>query len=113
MAYRITWVAITLLFTGCNATHDPLPNKSTNWLRECTSGRMCSDGLSCLCGVCTETCGTVADCATDPATTRCSAGSTAARIHQRASASAGDAVAICVSACTEDGDCKSSSDDFE
>jgi hypothetical protein len=113
MAYRITWVAITLLFTGCNATHDPLPNKSTNWLRECTSDRMCSNGLTCLCGVCTKTCGQAADCGTELGNTRCTGVSRAALSNQCTPESAGDAEAICVAACVKDGDCNSSSGAFE
>ena len=33
MTYRIAWVAIALLFVSCSTTHEPLANKSTNWLR--------------------------------------------------------------------------------
>jgi hypothetical protein len=113
MTYRITWVAIALLFTGCSTTHDPLPNKSTNWLRECTADRMCGDGLSCLCGLCTKTCGRTADCSPDPASTRCTAVSEAALSQQCTPGATGDAEAICVAACVNDGDCPSSAGDFE
>jgi len=41
----------------------PQGDSHTNWLRTCETDRECGGALSCVCGVCTLTCSTDADCA--------------------------------------------------
>ncbi|MES1183936.1 MAG: hypothetical protein ABUL60_08975, partial [Myxococcales bacterium] len=41
----------------------PQGDSHTNWLRTCETDRECGGALSCVCGVCTLTCSSDADCA--------------------------------------------------
>lgn len=49
---------------GCDPpAPGPQGDSHTNWLRSCETDQECGGALSCVCGVCTLTCSTDADCA--------------------------------------------------
>jgi hypothetical protein len=53
--------AVSLVFACGGNAENTGSDSNTHWLEECDSDGDC-DGLSCLCGVCTQTCAAQADC---------------------------------------------------
>jgi hypothetical protein len=83
---------------GGTATELETSDSNTNWLKKCELDSDCTGALSCLCGICSQPCGTTAECS------RLSGASCAESASDECSdhASAG---AMCVLACTSDADC--------
>lgn len=64
-----TWLAV--LSTACGARSTDATDTKTNWLTHCEEDDECSDGLSCLCGVCSKACEESEECLTLEARARC------------------------------------------
>lgn len=83
-----------LLAASCRS--DTRAETETHFLRLCDGD--CSDGLSCLCGVCTEPCASDAECAPRAATATCAATS---------SCVSGASANVCDVECASAEDCRS------
>src|SRR5262245_10715321 len=56
-------VMLGALALGCEpGGHGQTTDSQTNWLRNCQIDAECGAGLSCICGVCTASCGEDAAC---------------------------------------------------
>jgi hypothetical protein len=64
------------LASACKENHDG-GDTQTNWLKSCTSSDECG-AFECLCGRCTQSCQTDADCEVTPVSTTCQAASSQA-----------------------------------
>jgi hypothetical protein len=100
----LTIVALALA-VGCEGA-DPRPKtgSETHFLSWCSSSGSCSDGLDCLCGVCTKSCADTASCAGLAAAAECV---TAAQRPASHACPGAPIEASCEIACTEDADCAS------
>ena len=95
-----------LVLVACSRSNDPLPNKNTNWLNVCESADDCAAGQSCLCGICTTTCGAASECGRDGVEASCVPIVDLRLEAQCAANDHGDAVAICAAACEGTSDCE-------
>lgn len=59
---RALVIAAVACLAACAKTTDAPGGTNTNWLRSCDAADDCSEGASCLCGVCTQTCEDTAEC---------------------------------------------------
>lgn len=90
---------------GCGGG-GPQVGSQTNWFVECSSKRDCGDGLSCLCGHCTQTCESDASCADLPgASCLDEEGSSAVAVCGGQTAPA----RLCMPRCTAEGTCAAGS----
>lgn len=62
---------LTLTLAGCGGRTRQQVEGETHWLSSCTEGEACSEGLVCICGVCTATCGQVQQCEALDSNARC------------------------------------------
>jgi hypothetical protein len=96
------WLACcSAALLGCGDSHGPNADSETHFLVRCDADGACKDGLSCVCGACTEVCKQDGDCAELAAPAAC-----------RAPLGGGDACAgeqrpagVCDVTCDEDADC--------
>lgn len=88
---------------GGAASHLETSDSNTNWLKKCELDSDCAGALSCLCGICTQPCGTTAECS------RLSGAACAESASDECSGHA-SAGAMCVLSCTVDAECN---DGFE
>ncbi len=82
----------------------PTTGSETHFLSWCSSDGSCDDGLSCLCGVCTEACSATSECAEFGRSAECLA--VADKPADQACPNA-PVAAACEAACAEDADCAS------
>lgn len=95
------WLGVWGCFgLGCNNV-DPGAGSNTNWLRVCAADDECSDGLSCLCGVCTAPCAT--SCADLPGAVCAPAGS--ALLREQCAGSAAPEGGLCLPSCGDGAVC--------
>jgi hypothetical protein len=73
-------------------------DSNTNWLKKCDFDSDCDGVLRCLCGICSQPCGTVAECS------RLSGAACAESASDECSGES-SAGALCVLACTGDAEC--------
>lgn len=69
-----TWYTTALLLfvaAGCGARSTDATDTKTNWLSHCDEDDDCNAGLSCLCGVCSETCDEAGDCSAHGSDAKC------------------------------------------
>ncbi len=89
-----------LLLSSCRSASSPTGGE-THFLRTCSADPACGDGLSCVCGACTRSCTSSADCS----------GLTLARCVAPAEPSAcSDTGARCEVVCNVDADCRALSE---
>jgi hypothetical protein len=100
----------SVLAVGCAKATDPLPNKNTNWLRDCISDASCTDGLSCVCGVCTLRCAAASECGAAGTNVACAG---LASAPQCAGLNAHESGSICVATCKRTSDCASYGEGLE
>lgn len=86
--------AAAMLSCTDTGTQGPTLNSNTNWLMACSADENCADGLSCLCGQCTQECTDVTDCSED-----------GAECIVNAVTCESAPVAACLPGCTDDEDC--------
>src|SRR5690606_121595 len=67
----IVTLGLTLTLAGCGARTRERVEGETHWLSSCTEGETCSDGLVCICRVCTATCSEAEQCGALGANARC------------------------------------------
>jgi hypothetical protein len=95
---------LALLVAGC--TSDDSTDSETHWqsaLGHCSSSMDCQEGLTCLCGVCTSTCGSDDECGeVDPAA-ECGLGQ--AQLPARCVSEASDGEGICLEECSSHQEC--------
>ncbi len=93
-----------LLLAACSSeTQEPATSSQTHWLKSCDSSDDCEGGLSCECGVCTQSCDD---------DDRCSAlgeGAVCAATEGVAACGSNAAEQICLEGCNEDDDCSTGS----
>ena len=112
MKREIAWLVLAVLVGACTKTTQPLHDKNTNWLRSCSAEAECGSALSCLCGLCTQACGSSAHCGEGEGAS-CVATASGALAAQCSRADAREAVAVCASGCKRDRDCAASGDDWQ
>lgn len=83
---------------GGTATQVETSDSNTNWLKKCEVDSDCVGALSCLCGICTQPCGTTAECS------RLSGAACEESASDECSGHA-SAGAMCVLACSADVEC--------
>ena len=108
-----TWLIGLALLLGCGKTVDPLPNKNTNWLRECVVDATCGQGLTCVCGVCTMTCTTATECEAQGDGVACESTTSTALEAQCRANEVDQERAICVASCGGSRDCEVYGSDWE
>jgi hypothetical protein len=84
---------------GGATTQEQISDSNTNWLKKCELDSDCVGALSCLCGICTQPCGTTAECS------RLSGAACAESASDECSGP-GSAGAMCVLACSVDVECE-------
>src|SRR5690606_32181768 len=58
----IVTLGLTLTLVGCGARTRERVEGETHWLSSCSEGETCSDGLVCICRVCTAACSEAEQC---------------------------------------------------
>jgi hypothetical protein len=102
---RFSWLfLVCALALGACSTAEPGAGSNTNWLRPCLQDDECSDGLSCLCGICTLACG--AECSDLPGAICAAAGSAShAQLCNGQPAQLGEPAGLCLPACGPEAGC--------
>lgn len=102
------FAAILCLVASCAApSQDPIFGSETNFLRYC-SDEDCGEGLSCVCGVCTELCNDSSQCSDDAAGAVC----VSPLGDAQGSSSSCSTALQCEVTCGESADCSSLGDGY-
>ena len=88
---------------GCELSHAS-SNSNTSWLRQCDERTACGSGLECVCGRCTQTCESAAQCGADLPGASCEPTSSQPRAD-RCTGSAEQNGKSCALGCRGDQDC--------
>ncbi len=113
---RMSWIGLRLSLAvavwvgGCHESHGaPSAGSNTNWLR-CASDDECDESQSCLCGTCTKSCESNAECAELDPGAICQA--TDEGVVERLCGEAPEEERICVLPCVDDADCEEQATDM-
>jgi hypothetical protein len=94
------WILSSVLALACEPARPQTTDSQTNWMRSCSIDSQCGAKLSCVCGVCTSTCASDAECASLPGTV-CIGASEAGSIAQ-CGGIAPTSAGLCMPRCEED-----------
>lgn len=106
-AILATSLFISATLSACGSTTGPSTDSQTHWLKPCTQDADCGadSGLSCTCGICTQTCEAddTTRCADTATSSRCVTTDTQA--YETICATTSAQASICLPECTQDADC--------
>ena len=100
----ISGAALAACLLSCRSS-TPSSDANSNWLAVCVGHADCNDGRACICGLCTRTCDSDAECAVGETESACVApGEAAADLVCNAVLRGSDQL-ICLATCHEDAGC--------
>lgn len=96
----LAWLACFV--PGCaKLSESPSLGTNTNWLKACSAHGECTDGRSCLCGVCTLPCSSDGQCGSVHEATRCAA------LSEDSCGGGAASTSACLEGCRSSADCTS------
>jgi hypothetical protein len=109
MLRRFSWTCLVatlaLALPGCKSSSGPQLDANSNWLRLCDIDSDCLDSGQCVCGLCSDTCTSDAECTRGSTEGTCVTSPSGPAGHRCAQDRKLTAAPLCLPECTHEGGC--------